>query len=47
MGEIAEKVVDDDITEEVRQMGLGRCQEFLGGAWMDVAAEDFQMERIR
>ena len=37
----------DDIDEDVRQMGLERCKEYLSGAWRDLDIDDFEMERLR
>lgn len=36
-----------ELTKEMREKGLRRCKQFLGGAWSDATPDDFHMEHIR
>lgn len=36
-----------DVSKDMREKGLKRCQEFLGGVWNIASSEDFHMEHIR
>lgn len=36
-----------DVSKDMREKGLKRCQEFLGGVWNLASSEDFHMEHIR